>query len=284
MRSLPLAIIILGGIVAIGVAIGGTAAILVTVLIAAAFVVLAWWAGPSIVGRLIGAQSFAGGEPPPFQHALAAIQPPGERETATLRADSSLPNAVALGDGRIVLSDSLLHTLSEDELQAVLRHLHARSDARGSAAAAVLLLPVMFLAALLKSLFMLAVALAQSGSDALQSGASAEAQGVAPVLAGLAVGPIARLLLLFGASRSAVWSADAAAAPLTRQQEALIGALEKIDRVSQPPILFGTARYSLISLFWNHLFFANPLDHTALQRFSLLPPSRARIARLRGVD
>ncbi len=189
-----------------------------------------------------------------------------------------MPNAVALGDGRIVLSDGLLQALSEDELAAVLRHLRARPAVRSDTAAATLLLPVMLVAALLKSLLMVFVAFSQSE---VEGGAVGEAQSIGVVIAGFVAGPLARLLLLLGAARAAIYSADSAAAPLALQQDALVGSLGRIDTRFRPPIVFASARYSLISLFWNHLFFASPLDYTPLQRFAVLPPSRTRIDRLR---
>ncbi len=200
----------------------------------------------------------------------------GER-IAIFRASTLLPNAAVLGDGRIVLNDGLLQTLNEAELEAVLRHLQERSDGRSGAAVAVLLLPIVFAAALLKSLLTIFAAFAQSE---VEGGSVGEAQSIGPVSAGVIVGPFARLLLWFGASRGSVWTADDATAPLALQREALIRVLEKADRVSRPPIVFRTARYSLISLFWNHLFFSSPLDYTPLQRFAHLPTSRARLARL----
>ena len=166
MRALPLAVLILGGIIAIGVAIGGVAAI-----------------------------------------AAAAV-------IAVLRASTLLPNAVVLGGGRIVLSDGLLQTLDEAELEAVLRHLRGRSDGRSGAAVAVLLLPIVFAAALLKSLLTIFAAFAQSE---VEGGSVGEAQSIGPVIAGVIVGPFARLLLWFGASRGAVWTADDATAPLALQ-------------------------------------------------------------------
>lgn len=271
MRSLPLAVLILGGIIAIGAAIGGATAIAAAVAAAIAFAAIAWWAGPEIVARRIGARPFAGAGPPALQSTI-------DGEITVLRTDSLLPNAVALGDGRVVLSDGLLQALNEDELQAVLRHLRARgASARSAAAVAVLLLPALAVAALLKSALMVLVAFSQSE---VEGGAVGEAQSIGVLFAGIAVGPIAKVLLWLGAGRAAIWSADAAATPLAQQHEALVSALERIDSRFRPPIVFGTARYSLISLFWNHLFFASPLDHTPLQRFAL-PPSRARIARLR---
>ena len=284
MRALPLAALILGGIIAIGAAIGGATAIVVAVAIAIAFAAIAWWVGPAIVARRICARPFAGAEPPALKRALAVVQSTAGGEITVLRADSLLPNAVALGDGRIVLSDGLLQALNEDELQAALRHLRARgASARSGAAVAVLLLPALVVAALLKSVLMVLVAFSQSE---VEGGAVGEAQSIGVLFAGIAVGPIAKVLLWLGAGRATVWSADAAATPLAQQHEALFSALERIDGRFRPPIVFGTARYSLISLFWNHLFFASPLDHTPLQRFALLPSSRARVTRLRenGVD
>ena len=277
MRSIPLAALILGGIIAIGAAIGGTIAIAATVVIAVAFGVIAWWGGPWIVARQLGAQSFADDMPPALTRALAA----GQTESGDLiilRTGSLMPNAVALGDGRVVLSDGLLQALNEDELTTVLRHLRARPAARSAAAVATLLLPIILVAALLKSLLMVFVAFSESE---VSGGAVGEARSIGVLIAGFIVGPFARLLLALGAGRSAIYSADAAAAPLALQQETLAGTLKKIDTRFRPPIVFASARYSLISLFWNHLFFASPLDYTPLQRFALLPPSRARIDRLR---
>ena len=282
MRALPLALLVLGGIVLIGVAIGGVAAIAATVVIAAAFAAVAWWGGAWIVGHRLSAQPFAGGEPAALARAVAAVEAePGERVVA-LRAQTLLPNAVALGGGRIVLNDGLLATLNDAELEAVLRHLQGRSGgARAAAAVAVLVMPFLFAAALLKSLLVI-VSGFSVGSEYGESRGSetAEAQSIGAVLAGLIVGPVARLLLLLGANRASVWSSDAAVAVLTQQREALISALGKIERVSAPPTSFRRAQFSLITLFWNHLFFANPLEGTPLQRFASLPSTRARIARL----
>ena len=277
MRALPLAVLILGGIVAIGAAIGGVAAIAAAAVIAAAFAALAWWGGAWIVGRRLGAQPFAGEAPPALARAVAAIEAERGERIAIFRASTLLPNAVVLGDGRIILSDGLLQTLDEVELEAVLRHLQGRAGGRSGAAVAVLVMPFLFAAALLKSLLTIFAAFAQSE---VEGGSVGEAQSIGPVIAGVIVGPFARLLLWFGASRGAVWTADDATAPLALQREALIRVLEKADRVSRPPIVFRTARYSLISLFWNHLFFSSPLDYTPLQRFAYLPTSRARLARL----
>ena len=277
MRALPPAVLILGGIVATGVAIGGVAAIAAAAVIAAVFAALAWWGGAWIVGRRLGAQPFAGGTPPALARAVAAIEAERGERIAIFRASTLLPNAVVLGGGRIVLSDGLLQTLNEAELEAVLRHLQGRAGAaRGGAAIAVLLLPIVFAAALLKSLLTIFASFAQSE---VEGGSVGEARSIGPVIAGVIVGPFARLLLWFGASRGAVWTTDDATAPLALQREALIRVLEKADRVSRQPIVFRTARYSLISLFWNHLFFANPLDYTPLQRFAHLPTSRARLER-----
>ena len=128
MRALPLAVLILVGIVAIGVAIGGGAAIAAAAVIAAAFAALAWWGGAWIVGWRLGAQPFAGGAPPALARAVAAVEVESGERIAIFRASTLLPNAVVLGDGRIMLSDGLLQTLNEAELEAVLRHLRGRSD------------------------------------------------------------------------------------------------------------------------------------------------------------
>ena len=282
MRSLPLALLILGGIVAIGVAIGGVAAIAAAVLIAAAFAAVAWWGGAWIVGRRLGAQPFAGGEPAALGRAVAAVEAESGERIVVLRAQTLLPNAVVLGGGRIVLNDGLLQTLNDAELEAVLRHLHRRAAvARGAVAAAVLVMPFLFVAALLKSLLVIASGFsAHSEYGESRGSETAEAQSIGAIFAGLIVGPIVRLLLLLGASGAPVWSSDASAAVLTQHREALISALGKIERVSAPPTSFRSAQFSLITLFWNHLFFANPLEGTPLQRFAALPSARARIARL----
>ena len=274
MRSIPLAVLILGGIIAIGAAIGGTIAVAATVVIAVVFGIIAWWGGPWIVARRLGARPFADDMPPALTRALAAVQAESG-DLIILRTGSLMPNAVALGDDRIVLSDGLLQALNEEELAAVLHHLYARPAARSAAAVAVLLLPIILVAALLKSLLMVFVAFSESE---VAGGAVGEARSIGVLIAGFIVGPFARLLLLLGTGRSVIYSADAA--PLALQQEALAGALKRIDTRFRPPIVFASARYSLISLFWNHLFFANPLDYTPLQRFALLPSSRARIDRL----
>ena len=95
MRSLPLAVLILGGIIAIGAAIGGATAIVAAVAAAVVFAAIAWRAGPAIVARRIGARPFAGAEPSSLKRALAAVQSTADGEITVLRAESLLPNAVA---------------------------------------------------------------------------------------------------------------------------------------------------------------------------------------------
>ena len=169
MRSLPLAVLILGGIITIGAAIGGTIAVAAAVIIASAFGAIAWWGGPWIVARRIGARPFAGSEPPALARALATVQAEGGDFTV-LRAESLAPNAVALDDGRIVLSDGLLQALNEGELAAVLRHLRARPAVRGDTAAAPLLLPVVLVTAPLKSLLFAVLPPSRARIDRLREG------------------------------------------------------------------------------------------------------------------
>lgn len=186
--------------------------------------------------------------PPALAQAVASVEAESGERIAIFRAQALLPNAVVLGGGRIVLSEGLLKTLNEAELEAVLVVVSGFST--------------------------------QSEYADMRRSETAEAASVGSVLSGMIAGPIAWFLLLLGAGRGLVWSSDATAAPMTQWREALVSAIEKIERISAPPTSFHRAQYSLITVFWNHLFFANPLEGTPLQRFASLPSARARVDRL----
>lgn len=92
------------------------------------------------------------------------------------------------------------------------------------------------------------------------------------------VAPIGASLVQLAISRSREYVADATAAHLTRDPEALVSALERLGRMSREDSVASAAPATA------SLFIVNPLAATSsrlLALFSTHPPMHERIARLR---
>lgn len=85
--------------------------------------------------------------------------------------------------------------------------------------------------------------------------------------------PIAAALIQFAISRQREYLADATSVMTTRDPEAMVAALEKLETSSRPMRKQNTATA--------HLFFANPLKkHSFVNLFSTHPPLEKRITRI----
>lgn len=190
------------------------------------------------------------------------------------------PNAFATGrnpDHAVVaVTEGILRILSEDELRGVLAHevSHVRNrDILVMSVAATLAGAISFMARMF-------------GWNMLFGGSrSRDSNALTVILAvvGMALAPIAALLVQFAISRSREYKADYSGAKTIGQPLALASALEKLEVANRRrPLTFGSPASQ-------SLFIVNPFAGGAFVRmFSTHPPIEERIARLRalaqGVD
>lgn len=192
---------------------------------------------------------------------------------------SPVPNAFATGrdpkHSAIVVNEGLITSLDKRELAGVLAHemSHIRHrDILIASMAATLAGAITWLAQMLQWGMMFG----GDNRDERNSNWIAE-------IALMILAPIAATLVQLAISRSREYKADAGAAQLTRDPDALADALAKLDHVSR----FGTGRNrqepsSANTAALAHLYIVNPLKGQSLAGlFSTHPPTEERIRRLR---
>jgi len=183
---------------------------------------------------------------------------------------SETPNAFATGrnpnHSAIAVTEGILRTLSQDELEGVLAHELAHikhRDILTGTLVAAMAGTVTFLArmAMYASLF----------------GGGRDREGSNPLgeLLLLILAPIAAMLIQFAISRSREFAADAGGARISRKPLGLASALRKLEE--------GVERHPMVNAGTTtaHLFIVSPLRGGGmLKLFSTHPPTKERIARL----
>ena len=186
--------------------------------------------------------------------------------------DSAQPNAFATGRnpqrGVIVVTQGLLETLDNSELEGVLGHELAHIRNRDILVATVAA--------------MLATALIVVGRIGLHSSIS-EPKKYHPgivvfAVVGVVLIPLATVILRMAISRTREYMADETGAEITGNPLALASALSKIETASAgTPMKVGEA--------YSHLYIANPLESGTTKKpwffMSTHPPIEDRIARLK---
>lgn len=196
-----------------------------------------------------------------------------------LIAPSQQPNAFATGrnpkNAAVVVNQGLLDILTERELTGVLAHemSHIRHhDILVATVAATLAGAITWLAHMLQwGLY-------------FGMGNNRRNQNVFADLVVIILAPIAAAMIQMAISRSREYKADAGAAHLTRDPDALADALAKLGHTSR----FGTSNRSAYetpstaAAAFAHLYIVNPLrGQTLAGLFSTHPPTEERIRRLR---
>lgn len=181
------------------------------------------------------------------------------------------PNAFATGmspkTGAVAVTTGLMERLNREEIEGVLAHevAHIRNFDIRLATIALALVAVI---AVVSDLGSRMIFYARGGRDKKQ-------HPVVLVIALLllVLSPIIATMLKFAISRNREYLADASAAELTRNPNALASALEKITGVREPVREASNASAPL--------YFADPLKKKMSGLFSTHPPSKERIKRLR---
>jgi heat shock protein HtpX len=191
------------------------------------------------------------------------------------------PNAFATGrDPRhamIVVNEGILHALTQRELEGVLAHemSHVRNrDILIASLAATLAGAITWIAQIMRwGLFF---------GGGFVGGNNNRDQSWLADLALMILAPIAAVMIQLAISRSREYKADAGAAHLTRDPDALADALAKLDHAPRFGRRSGREADPAAAAAMAHLYIVNPLrGHQLASLFSTHPPTEERIRRLR---
>jgi len=233
-----------------------------------------WFFSDRLVLRSSGARLLAPEESPDLHQMVGELSRAAGIPTPKLYlVDEPHANAFATGrnpaHGAVAVTSGLLRVLSRREVRGVIAHEIAHIRNRDITIATV----AAGLAAVISGI---ANAVQMS---AIFGGGRDDEEGGNSLLGGLLfalVAPIGATLVQLAISRSREFVADATAARLTGDPEALAGALERLSSAAaRIPADIQPATASL--------YIVNPLaGGTLASLFSTHPPMEARIARLRG--
>jgi heat shock protein HtpX len=271
-------VLLLGALTAIVVGAGSLAAPSYAWLFAIAGVAMnigTWFFSDRLVLRSSGARPLAPEEAPELNQMVAELaQAAGIPTPKLYLVDEPYANAFATGrnptHGAVAVTAGLLRTLPRREVRGVIAHEIAHIRNRDVTIATV----AAGLAAVISG-----IANAVQFS-AFFGGSSDDEEGGGSLIGSLLfalVAPIGAMLVQMAISRSREYVADATAARLTGDPEALASALERLSRAAEHiPAQVQPATASL--------YIVNPLAGGLASLFSTHPPMEARIARLRGVS
>jgi len=196
------------------------------------------------------------------------------------------PNALATGidpaHATVAVTTGLLEKLDRAQTQGVVAHEMAHIGNRDTALGVTIAIVVGAVALLADAAWRVRRAPASYRAGGVEARTEAIPALLPLLVIAAALAPLASRLVAFAISRQREYLADATAVSLTRNPEALAGALETIATDRRPTVrgTQGTA----------HLFFARPAASAAEDRegfladlFATHPPIAARIARLRGM-
>jgi heat shock protein HtpX len=263
--------------VLIGNAIGGTAGLVIAVVLALVMNVGAYWFSDSIVLRMSGAREASREEVPWFyrtvEEQVARAKMPMPR---LYIIESDMPNAFATGRsperGVVAVTTGISRMLTKDELAGVIAHELAHiknrdtliSAVTATIAGAISGIADMWMWSQLFSMF--------GGGDDEEGG------NPAGELLLVIVAPIAATLIQLGISRQREFGADALGARILGDPLPLASALEKIEWAAQ----HGTMPLNPAT---SSLYIVNPLSGAGgvLKLFSTHPPTAERVARLRAM-
>jgi len=258
----------------IGGVAGGRQGMLMALVFAGLMNFVAYWFSDKIVLKAYRAVPLAESEAPRI-HAMVRemCQQAQVPMPAIYVFEQDSPNAFATGrdPGRavIALSRGIMQLMGEAELKGVIAHelTHVvNRDTLLQTVAATLAGAIMFLAYQARWFGVFG-----GGRDDDDRG------GIIGLLAMAILAPLAATLIQMAISRSREYTADAGAARLTHDPEALASALEKLTAYSRRLPLQASRQTA-------HLFIVSPLSgRSLLALFSTHPPIEERVARLRAM-
>jgi heat shock protein HtpX len=263
--------------VLIGNAIGGTAGLIIAVVLAVVMNVGAYWFSDSIVLRMSGAREASREEVPWFyrtvEEQVARAKMPMPR---LYIIESDMPNAFATGRspqrGVVAVTTGISRMLTKDELAGVIAHELAHIKNRDTLISAVTATIAGAISGI-ADMWMWSQLFSMFGGGDDEEGGNPASELLLVILA-----PIAATLIQLGISRQREFGADALGARILGDPLPLASALEKIEWAAQ----HGTMPLNPAT---SSLYIVNPLSGAGgvMKLFSTHPPTAERIARLRAM-
>jgi heat shock protein HtpX len=254
----------------VGYLVGGTAGMLIALVIAGAMNLFAYWNADKMVLSHFKAQPLEPGHPDPrlrayYEDTMALAQRADLPPPMVYIIDNPQPNAFATGrdpqNAAVAATSGLLGLLSRDEIRGVMAHELAHVKNRDTLTMTVTAT--------------IAGAVAMLANFALFFGDRDRNP-----LVGLAImflAPIAASLVQMAISRAREYEADRIGAEIGGEPEALARALEKIEAYARQRVNVDAERNPAMA----HLFIINPLSGRGADNlFSTHPNTRNRIAQL----
>ena len=262
-----------GMLLLLGEYLGGQQGLVLAFAFAALMNLGSYWFSDKIVLRMYRAQE-VGPSHPLYQMTQRLAQKAGLPMPKVYIIPDSSPNAFATGrnpqHAAVAATEGIMQVLAPHELEGVIAHelAHVRHrDILISSVAATIAAAVMMVARMAMYAGMFA-----GGRDDREGGSNPIA-----LFAMMIFAPVAAMMIQMAISRSREFAADAGAARITGNPQALAEALRKIDAIAKRVPLDANPATA-------HMFIVKPFSGQGLMSlFSTHPPTEARVqALLRG--
>ncbi len=256
----------------VGFLLGGTAGMLIALVIAGAMNLFAWWNSGDMVLRYYKAREVTAQSQPAFYRLVENLAARAELPMPRVFIiDNPQPNAFATGRGpnnaAVAATTGLLQSLNQQEVAGVMAHELAHVRNRDT----LIMTITATIAGAIGMLANFALFFGNNRNNPL---------GIVGVLAMMILAPLAASLVQLAISRGREYEADRGGAEICGNPHWLADALEKLHRGSQRidnPAAEGNPATA-------HMFIVNPLHAHARDRlFSTHPSMANRVARLRAM-
>jgi len=263
-------------LVVLGGAFGGQEGMVVAFVMALLMNFASYWFSDKIVLAMYGAKPIAEAQAPALYRMVRTLCTRGSLPMPRVfLIPSAAPNAFATGrnpeHAAVAVTEGILRTLDEEELEGVLAHelAHVKNrDILIASVAATLAGAITYLAYMARW-----AAFFGGRRDSDEEGSG----GMFGALFMAILAPIAALMVQMAVSRAREFQADATGARLAGKPWGLAKALEKLHSASRRIPMEASPATA-------HLFIVNPLSGGGFVKlFSTHPPMEERIARLRAM-